>query len=68
MKGTEWRCPNCHLLLGIAANGNNVMQLRYKTMVYYVEGKVSTSCRRCEVRSVYTTKNEKDTNEQSPNN
>lgn len=50
---THWRCPTCCTLLGIADGG--VMEVRYKSAVYFVRGELRTLCRRCGNESVFET-------------
>ena len=49
----EWRCRACHTLLGVA-RGDHI-EVRFKAAGFIVRGEVTTKCRRCGTRGVFTT-------------
>lgn len=46
-KPKEWRCKDCSALLGIIADNNEYVRIKYKDLFIRVNGEIKIICRKC---------------------
>ena len=49
----DWRCSACRTLLGLVRGA--LLEVKYKTAVFEIQGSVTTRCRRCGTPSSFET-------------